>query len=125
MSGIVRETLKLSGFPFAMCLILLSCSKTDLKADIINQPVTHIIEIKKFKFVPEILHVREGDFVRWENKDIVPHQIAEKTLKKWKSKDLLPTESFVLQIDGSTSYICKLHPIMKAKIIIQRNKLRG
>lgn len=63
--------------------------------------------------------VRAGDFIRWENKDIVPHQIAEETLKKWKSGNLLPGDSFSLQVKGSTAYICKLHPTMQARIVVR------
>ena len=77
-----------------------------------------MIKIEKFRFIPEILEINEGDLVRWENKDIVPHLIAEKTLKKWRSKDLLPNAIFTLKINQATSYICKLHPGMKAQIIV-------
>ena len=78
-----------------------------------------MIKIEKFKFIPEILEINKEDLVRWENKDIVPHLIADETLKKWRSKDLLPNEMFTLKINQGTSYICKLHPSMKAEIIIR------
>ena len=98
-------------------LLLMSCSHSVPASDVPLKPVTHVVIIEKFKFKPQTLVVRPGDFVRWENRDIVPHQIAEGTLKKWKSEDLRPNDSFTLQIKHSTSYICKLHPIMQAEII--------
>jgi plastocyanin len=108
---------------FALVLFFsLSCSKSIPAAGIQTQPVTHVIEIEKFQFKPKTLRVRPGDYVRWKNKDIVPHQIAEGTLQKWRSKELLPNDSFTLQIKNSTSYVCKLHPTMEAKIIARKNK---
>ena len=114
--GAARTNLGKPGF--VLCLLfVLSCSQPVPAPEDQRQPVTHVIEIKGFKFKPQTLVVRSGDFVRWENKDIVPHQIAEETLKKWRSEDLRPQDSFTLQIKDSTSYICKLHPIMQAEII--------
>jgi plastocyanin len=108
---------RFSGFALALGLLCLtSCSKSIPASKTQTQPVTHVVEINKFKFMPQTLVVRSGDFVRWENKDIVSHQIAEETLRKWKSEDLRPRDSFTLKIEDSTSYICKLHPTMKANI---------
>lgn len=111
------------GFAFALFLLIpVSCSKSIPVHGIEAQPVTHVIEIKKFQFRPPTLVVRSGDIVRWENKDIVPHQISEVTLKKWSSRDLSPGDSFTLQVEDTTSYICKLHPAMHGKIIVQDRK---
>lgn len=119
-SRVFRTNPNYSGFVLALFLFFLgSCSHSLPVPDAQVQPVTHVIEIKKFQFRPQTLVVRAGDFVRWENKDIVPHQIAEGTLKKWKSQDLLPKDSFTLQIKHSTAYICKLHPTMQAKIVVR------
>jgi plastocyanin len=110
----------LTGFTLAICLFsIVSCSKYSSRSIDIFQPRTHVIKIAKFRFIPETLEINEGDLVRWENKDIVPHLIAEETLKKWRSKDLLPNATFTLKIIQATSYICKLHPSMKAEIIVR------
>jgi plastocyanin len=117
-SKVARVT-PLTGFTLAICILsLVSCTKYNSRSPSIIQPRTHVIKIEKFRFIPEILEINEGDLVRWENKDIVPHLIAEKTLKKWRSKDLLPNAIFTLKINQATSYICKLHPGMKAEIIV-------
>jgi len=119
-SRVVRANSGYSGFALALFLFFLgSCSQSMPVPDAQPQPITHVIEIKKFQFKPQILAVPAGDFVRWENRDIVPHQIAEETLKKWKSRDLLPGDSFTLQVKESTAYICKLHPTMQAKIVVR------
>jgi plastocyanin len=117
-SRAVRMNPDCSGFVLSLFIFFMgSCSQSIPVPGTQAQPITHVIEIKKFQFTPQTLVVRSGDFVRWENKDIVPHQIAEGTLKKWQSRDLLPKDSFTLQIKDSTAYICKLHPTMQAKIV--------
>lgn len=113
-----RATWYLSGL--ALCpFFLLACSNTILKAELAEKPKIHVIKITKFKFEPKILNLKPGDYVRWENRDIVPHQIAEVTLKKWKSKNLLPNDSFILQIKSSADYICMLHPTMQARLVLK------
>lgn len=96
---------------------MVSCSKSNLSPAPEIQHKTHVITINKFKFIPETIVVRAGDFVKWENVDIVPHRIADRMQKEWTSKDLLPNESFTLQIKKNTPYICKFHTTMKAKIM--------
>jgi plastocyanin len=116
---VVRVNPGLPGFTLVFCMfLLLSCAKSITVPSVQTQPIVHVVEIKKFQFNPKTLTVRSGDTVRWVNKDIVPHQVAEGTLKKWRSKELLPNDSFTLKIKGSTSYICKLHPTMEAKIVV-------
>jgi len=66
--------------------------------------------------------VEPGDLVRWENKDLVPHLVADITLKKWQSQNLLPNDSFTLKIKKPTRYICKHHPTMQAKLVPQTKK---
>ena len=122
-SKAVRATLSLLEFALTLSVFLLvSCSKPTLVPDTKIKHKTHVITINKFKFKPETLVIRAGDFVKWENKDIVPHLIADQTLKEWRSKDLLLNDSFILQINKTTSYICKFHPTMKAKIITRESK---
>jgi plastocyanin len=113
-------TWTLSRFTLVLCIFfLMSCSKSIQISE--NEPKLriHVVKIEKFKFLPKTIMVSKGDFVRWENQDIVPHQIAEGTLQKWRSRDLLTNDSFTLKIHDSTSYICKLHPTMQAEIVVR------
>ena len=113
-----RATWYLSGL--TLCpFILLACSNTTLKSELEAKPKIHVIKIAKFKFEPKILNIEPGDYVRWENRDIVPHQIAEVTLKTWQSKNLLPNDFFILQIKSPADYICRLHPTMQAKLVLK------
>jgi|GEM_PF-5223710 len=110
----------LNGFALLTIMtVLSSCTKLLPIQEKNNTAKVHVIEIKKFQFKPSNLMIRQGDIVRWENRDIVPHQIAEKTLKKWRSKNLSSNDAFSLKIQETVSYICKLHPTMRGKILIR------
>ncbi len=107
-----------AALPFFL-MALSSCANSVSQPGALPDPVTHHIVIKKFKFLPETLVIRRGDVVKWENRDIVPHQIAEKSLRQWKSQELKAEDMFTRQIEGEVSYICKLHPTMKGKIVLR------
>ena len=110
-----RAALYLTGSAWAAIFLLLtSCSKNSLPLEITVSPKTHLIEIDKFQFQPKVLVIKRGDVVRWENKDLAPHQIAGSGLRKWQSENLLPNDSFIFEAKSSTKYICKLHPTMQS-----------
>lgn len=75
----------------------------------------HIIEIRKFKFVPDSLVVRTGDTITWVNHDIVPHTATAKD-KSWDTGTIKKGERGTIDVgDGfSESYFCRFHPNMKA-----------
>lgn len=116
-----RAFVRFLNFALVVCyLFITSCEKQSFQANTAQAPIVHVVEINKFKFQPETISVRKGYIVQWTNKDIVPHQIEEKASKEWRSEELLPQDSFTLSIVETTKYICKLHPTMRAKIIVQR-----
>ncbi len=106
-----------AALPF-LIMALTACGHSVSSPDTLPKPATHHIVIKKFKFLPKTLTVAPGDTVKWENQDIVPHQIAEGSLQQWKSQELKAKDIFTRQIEGEVSYICKLHPTMKGKIVL-------
>lgn len=81
---------------------------------------THIVEIKQFKFVPEILTAKKGDHIIWKNLDVVPHT-ATANDKSWGSGNLNRTDGWLMIAEevGEHSYICAYHPAMKGKVIIK------
>ena len=105
-------------FPALAFLIfaLGACAPSSRVAGPPPTPQVHVVVIEKFKFVPATPSLRPGDRVRWENRDIVPHQIAESSLRKWKSPDMKPGESFLLEVKETASYLCVLHPTMEGRI---------
>lgn len=84
---------------------------------------THIVEIRQFKFWPEMLTIQEGDTVIWRNLDVVPHTATEKS-REWDSGNLGKNDewSFVAGSAGRHEYFCVYHPSMKGTIIIERQQ---
>ncbi len=114
---------KFSNFVLLLCTFLLGACATppDLAENIERQPQVHEIEIKKFRFNPATLYIQRGDVVRWVNKDIVPHRLADSVQSKWQSQDMVPQDSFSQPIMMSTLYVCVLHPGMQANIVVREN----
>lgn len=98
-----------------------SCVNPGVKKSLERQPEVHEVEIKKFRFEPWTLTIHSGDSVRWVNRDIVPHRVADSDRKKWESHDMGPEGSFSQAIRVSTPYVCLLHPGMKATIVIRED----
>ena len=96
-----------------------SCAAPDMNGNMEPQPGIHEVEIKKFQFKPATLTIRQGDRVRWINRDMVPHRVADSGQKRWHSHDMAPEGFFSTKIADSTAYVCTLHPGMKANIVVQ------
>ena len=79
----------------------------------------HHVEIRKFRFSPEVLEVRPGDTIIWTNEDVVPHT-ATASDKSWDTGSLKKGESRSIVIDAGMTidYFCRFHPHMKAKLMI-------
>ena len=75
----------------------------------------HVIEIVRFRFMPDPLVVRPGDTVTWINRDIVPHT-ATALDESWDTGEIAPGKegSVVVTAGFSTDYFCRFHPSMKA-----------
>ena len=122
IAGRVQEYSKLS---LVLCTLFMgSCLTLDSEKNLERQPQVHEVEIKKFKFKPETLSIYPGDLVRWTNKDIVPHRVSDANRKKWVSHDMVPNDSFSKRFMISTTYICVLHPGMKAKIVLLEDSVK-
>jgi plastocyanin len=79
----------------------------------------HVVEIRQMQFVPDTVHVHEGDSVRWVNKDIVDHDVTEAAAHAWKSSRLKPGQVWTLAASQSADYYCNLHQVMKGKIVVE------
>ncbi len=99
--------------------LLLGCESQQQKAKAQElPPKTHVIEIKQMKFVPEQITVQPGDSIKWINKDIVSHNVAEEESELWKSKNLETGDTFSIKVSETASYLCTIHPVMKGIISI-------
>ncbi|MFY0612839.1 MAG: cupredoxin family copper-binding protein [Hyphomicrobiaceae bacterium] len=83
----------------------------------------HIVEIEKFKFVPEQLTVRLGDTIKWINRDIAPHTATARD-RTWDTKRLKKGEamSVVVSEGMQMDYFCLYHPHMKAKLVLDTSR---
>ena len=78
-----------------------------------------VVEIRKFKFVPETLVVDPGDVVVWKNRDIVPHTATSKDGGFHSGRIGAGTEwTIVVTQDMGGAYFCGFHPSMAATIVV-------
>ncbi len=81
----------------------------------------HVVEIVKFKFVPDKLEVAPGDTIVWINKDIVPHTVTAAD-KSWDSATIKKAGEWqtVVRDDMPGTYFCRFHPAMKAQFTVRQ-----
>lgn len=84
-----------------------------------NIPRVHIVEIKGMRLIPEALTVKKGDTVIWINKDMVTHNVTEKT-GAWASPPILRNKQWKRKILSDIDYFCSLHPVMKGRIEVKQ-----
>ncbi len=87
---------------------------------VVAEPAVHIIVIEGMKFSPDVLEARAGDTVVWHNKDIVPHN-ATADNRGFQSPTISPSGKWKYKVrkKGEYAYLCTLHPVMKAKLIVR------
>lgn len=77
------------------------------------------LDIADFKYEPESFTVKAGGKVSWTNRDAAPHtatadgEFDTGTLKMGDEKTL------TLKQPGEYTYICTIHPFMKATVIVE------
>ena len=98
-----------------LCVALLFISSVASRA------AEHTIEIRSFKFIPQVLKVRPGDKITWINRDIAPHT-ATADDETWDTQELVKDQSFTMVVTAGMKrkYFCRFHPHMIAELIIER-----
>ena len=81
---------------------------------------THTVTIEGMRFDPAVLTIKVGDTVVWVNKDLFPHTATSKA-GGFDSQQIAASESWrhVFGKKGEFSYVCTLHPPMKATIKVK------
>ncbi len=76
------------------------------------------VTIQGFEFIPSTLTVKEGKTVTWTNQDSAQHVVNSGLFE---SGILGEGDSFEFRFEkkGKYEYICKLHPSMTGKIIVE------
>ena len=77
------------------------------------------VGIDNFAFVPDVITVKPGTTVTFENHDDIPHLIVD-TAGKFRSKALDTGDKFTQQFTtaGTVEYYCAIHPHMTGKIMV-------
>jgi len=81
----------------------------------------HVVEIRNLEFTPKDLVVAPGDTITWVNYDLVPHTVTADD-ESWDS-GLVGAQGqwqTVVQADTHTTYFCRYHPSMTARLRIVR-----
>jgi len=85
------------------------------------QSKQHVVEIRNLEFTPKELAVAPGDTITWVNYDLVPHTVTADD-ESWDS-GLVGSQGqwqTVVQADMHTTYFCRYHPSMTARLRIVR-----
>ena len=83
-------------------------------------PATHTVVMEGVTFTPQTLTVKQGDTIVWANKDLFPHTATAQD-GSFDSREIPVSKSwkYVAKKVGTHSYVCTLHPTMKATLIVQ------
>jgi plastocyanin len=95
-------------------------SITAFSTQALAAPTPHTVVIEAMAFSPKVLEIKVGDTVEWINKDAFPHN-ATTVSRGFKSTTLAPNASwkFTARAKGTFPYVCTLHPMMMARLIVK------
>jgi plastocyanin len=83
--------------------------------------ITLPVTIKNLAFNPKTVHAKVGETIVWTNEDGPPHNVTWTGGPKFTSSSTLNTnDKFALKLTqaGTITYICSIHPFMKATIVV-------
>ncbi len=102
---------------FAVLTIVISTNLTEVP--IAKAQQQHVVEIRKFKFIPVEVNVSPGDTIVWVNQDTVPHTITAAD-KSWDSGKIVKAGQWQTVVGNQMpgAYFCRFHPTMKAQFNI-------
>ena len=85
-------------------------------------PKVVTVEIHNFEFEPATVTIHPGDTVEWKNEDNAPHTATADTPKPGFDSGAIQSGAawrYDGREKGTYNYICKIHPYMKGKLIVQ------
>ncbi|HJV87460.1 MAG TPA: cupredoxin family copper-binding protein [Noviherbaspirillum sp.] len=83
-------------------------------------PARHEVVIEAMRYAPQTLEVKAGDTVVWTNKDPFPHTVTAQN-HAFDSGEIAADGSWKFKPvrKGTFTYMCTLHPTMKATLIVR------
>jgi plastocyanin len=103
----------------AVSLLLFNPGRVEAGSD---APKVVTVEIHNFEFEPATVTVHPGDTVEWKNEDNAPHTATADTPKPGFDSGVIQPGAawrYDAREKGTYNYICKIHPYMKGKLIVQ------
>ena len=84
------------------------------------KPRAHTVTIEGMRFQPDHLTVAQGDTIVWVNKDVVAHTATSES-GSFDSKIIEAGKNWKITVKkrGEFTYICTLHPTMKATVRVR------
>jgi plastocyanin len=83
---------------------------------------TRTVLIQNFRFKPAHITIKRGTKVRWINKDSTAHTATANNGRSFDSGRLRPGQrySHTFKSAGKKRYHCKIHPDMRASVVVKR-----
>jgi plastocyanin len=83
---------------------------------------TIAVMMKNIQFAPKALTAKVGETIKWTNADSVDHNVTATKGETFKSKAFGKGGTFSYKLDkpGALTYVCTLHPGMKATITVTK-----
>lgn len=83
---------------------------------------TEVVQMRDTQFQPDLVSVRAGQTVRWQNQDGTDHTVTEVSGagESFDSGDIAGGESYEQSFadTGTVEYVCEIHPEMRGEIEI-------
>jgi plastocyanin len=83
----------------------------------------HRVVIDAMQFSPQVVEVKPGDTIVWENRDMFAHNVTGAAAGV-RSGDLAPGKTWRYKVRAGTSfdYLCTLHPVMKGRVDVVKSR---
>jgi plastocyanin len=80
------------------------------------------VQLKDISFKPAKTTAKVGQTIKWTNEDAVDHNVTATQGETFKSKDFGMGKSYSYKLDkaGTISYVCTIHPNMKATVTVTK-----
>ena len=110
--------------PLALCMTLIGCggasqtAGTEASGEAAGSATVAIADLA---YSPADVEVAAGDTVTWTNDDDAPHTVTFDDDALTDSGELSKGDTYEVTFDtaGSYSYVCAIHPDMKATVTVQ------
>jgi plastocyanin len=83
---------------------------------------TRTVVIQDFRFKPANITIKRGTKVRWINRDNAAHTATANNVRSFDSGRLRQGQrySHTFKMAGKKGYHCKIHPHMRASVVVKR-----